>query len=74
MIIGKYKKATTDFTEVLISTTNYGLICLTEIGDLIIALETYPDKTLITTNAKESDVISPAIGQEYIVLKLYAQK
>jgi len=43
-------------------------MCNQGIGDLIIALETPLDRTLITTNAKESHVISPAISQEYIVL------
>lgn len=45
-------------------------MCNKGIGDLIIALETLPDRTLVTTNAKESDVISPAIEQEYVVLTL----
>jgi len=41
-------------------------MCNQGIGDLIISLETLLDRTLITTNAKESNVISPAISQEYI--------
>lgn len=45
-------------------------MCNQGIGDLIIALETLPDRTLVTTNAKESEVISPAIEQEYVVLPL----
>lgn len=43
-------------------------MCNQGIGDLIISLETLLDRTLITTNAKESNVICPAISQEYIVL------
>lgn len=43
-------------------------MCNQGIGDLIIALETHPDRTLVTTNAKESNIISPAISQQYIVL------
>jgi len=43
-------------------------MCNQGIGDLIIALETLQDRTLVTTNARESNVISPAISQDYIVL------
>lgn len=43
-------------------------MCNQGIGDLIIAIETLPDRMLITTNAKESNIISPAIGQEHVVL------
>jgi len=43
-------------------------MCNQGIGDLIIALETPCDRTLVTTNAKESNIISPAISQSYIVL------
>jgi len=43
-------------------------MCNQGIGDLIIALETLGDRTLVTTNAKESNIISPAISQECIVL------
>ena len=42
--------------------------CNQGIGDLVISLETPLNRTLITTNAKESDIISPAIGQDHIVL------
>lgn len=45
-------------------------MCNQGIGDLIISLETLQDRTLITTNAKESNVISPAISQEYIILPM----
>lgn len=45
-------------------------MCNQGIGDLIISLETLLDRTLITTNAKESNVISPAISQEYIILPM----
>jgi len=43
-------------------------LCNQGIGDLIISLETPPDRTLVTTNAKETAVISPAIGQKHIIL------
>ncbi len=43
-------------------------MCNQGIGDLIIALETMSDRTLVTTNAKETNVISPAISQDYAVL------
>ncbi len=43
-------------------------LCNAGIGDFIIAMETYPDRTLITTNAAEYDVICPAISLEHIIL------
>ena len=43
-------------------------MCNQGIGDLVIALETLVDRTLITTNAKEANIISPAISQEFKVL------
>ena len=43
-------------------------MCNKGIGDLIIALETLADRKLVTTNAKEANVILPAISQEYVVL------
>ena len=43
-------------------------LCNKGIGDLVIALETLADRTLVTTNAKETNIISPAISQEYMVL------
>jgi len=43
-------------------------LCNQGIGDLIISLETPEDRTLLTTNAKETVVISTAIGQNHIIL------
>ena len=43
-------------------------MCNQGIGDLVIALETLVDRTLVTTNAKEANIISPAIAQEFKVL------
>ena len=42
-------------------------LCNQGIGDLIIALETPQDRTLVTTNAAETSVISPAIGQDHLI-------
>jgi len=42
--------------------------CNQGIGDLIIAIETHTNRTLVTTNARESRIISPAIGQEHIII------
>lgn len=44
-------------------------MCNVGIGDLVIALETPGENTLITTNEKETRVISPAIGQKFQILK-----
>ncbi len=43
-------------------------MCNQGLGDLVIALETHPDRTLVTTNARESNIISPGIGQDWVVL------
>jgi len=43
--------------------------CIKGIGDMVIALETDPRRTLVTTNAKETEIISPAISQKSIILK-----
>jgi len=48
-------------------------MCNQGIGDMIIALETHADRTLVTTNAKESRVISPAICQECIIIPVIEQ-
>jgi len=44
-------------------------ICTQGIGDLIIGLETLPDRTFITTNYKESEILCPAILQNYNILR-----
>lgn len=44
-------------------------LCNQGIADLIIALETPKENTLVTTNKKESQVISPAIGQDCKILE-----
>ncbi len=43
-------------------------MCNQGIGDLIIALETPLDRTLVTSNEKETRVISPAMRQDYRIL------
>ena len=43
-------------------------MCNQGIGDFIIAIETHSDRTLVTTNTKESSIISPAICQEHIII------
>lgn len=43
-------------------------MCNQGIGDLIIALETPPDRTLVTSNEKETRIISPAMGQDHRIL------
>ena len=44
-------------------------MCNQGIGDLIIALETLPDRTLVTSNEKETRIISPAINQDSRILR-----
>jgi len=44
--------------------------CNSGIGDLIIALETLADRTLVTTNAQEYEIICPAISQDYRILPM----
>lgn len=45
-------------------------MCNQGIGDFIIAIETHSDRTLVTTNIKESSIISPAICQEHIIISV----
>jgi hypothetical protein len=44
-------------------------VCNSGVGDLFIAIETHQDHALVTTNIKESSVISDAIGQNCIILQ-----
>jgi len=43
-------------------------MCNQGIGDLIIAIETHSEKTLVTTNTKETSIISPSICQKHIII------
>jgi hypothetical protein len=44
--------------------------CNKGIGDVIIALETLPDRVLVSTNAREYEIICPAISQDYRILPI----
>ncbi len=44
--------------------------CNKGIGDLIISLETHQEHVLVTTNYKESSIISEAIGQDCVILRV----
>lgn len=49
-------------------------MCNKGIGDMVIALETLPDRTLVTTNTKEYEIICTAISQNYYVISTHANR
>jgi len=60
------------FLEIFYEKENHDVcheMCTQGIGDLIIGLEALPDRTFITTNYKESEILCPAILPNYNILR-----